>query len=174
MYIETDRFILRKVEKNDKEYIFNILSNPNVITNLNMKKPNDITDVEKLIEDYLEENKKGNKYPFAITDKVTNRFLGVFLIKLDLYDDDCYECTVYIDEKEWGKGIYTEVLPYMLKFAFTEIKTGNFRAFVMEKNKASQRGLEKTGFKLEKIFKIDGIEGNIYSYLMKNDSSTIN
>ena len=39
------------------------------------------------------------------------------------------------------------------------IGTGNFRGFVMEKNMASKRGLQKCGFKLEKIFNVDGIEG---------------
>ena len=96
-------------------------------------------------------------------------FIGVFLIKLDLYDDDCYEFTIYLNKKYWNRGVYTECLRYMIKFAFEEIKTGNFRGFVMEKNEASSKVLEKCGFKLEKIFKVEGIQGEIKSYLIKMD-----
>ena len=147
--IITNRFILRKVNKEDSTEIFKILSDKDVNENLNMDIHVNISDTDKLIEEYLEENKVGNKYPFAIIDKNTNEFLGVFLIKLDLFDEDCFEFTIYIGKDYWGKGIYTEVLPYMVKYAFENIKTGNFRGFVMENNVASSKVLVKCGFNLE-------------------------
>ena len=124
--IITNRFILRKVNKEDSTEIFKILSDKDVNENLNMDIHVNVSDTDKLIEEYLEENKVGNKYPFAIIDKNTNEFLGVFLIKLDLFDEDCFEFTIYIGKDYWGKGIYTEVLPYMVKYAFENILTGNF------------------------------------------------
>ena len=168
--IETKRFILRKVEEKDAEYIFKILSDKDVIENLNMDIHKNISDTENMLKEYFEENEKGNKYPFSIIDKETNKFVGVFLIKLDLYDEDCFEFTVYILKEEWGKGIYTEVLPYMTKFAFEKIGTGNFRGFVMEKNIASSKVLEKCGFELEKIFEVPGLEGKIISYLITKEN----
>ena len=168
--IETKRFILRKVEEKDAEYIFKILSDKDVIENLNMDIHKNISDTENMLKEYFEENEKGNKYPFSIIDKETNKFVGVFLIKLDLYDEDCFEFTVYISKEEWGKGIYTEVLPYMTKFAFEKIGTGNFRGFVMEKNIASSKVLEKCGFELEKIFEVPGLEGKIISYLITKEN----
>jgi ribosomal-protein-alanine N-acetyltransferase len=132
--INTKRFILRKVEKEDCDEIFEILSDEKVNENLNMDLHTSKQDTLNLIEDYLEEYENGLKFPFAIIEKDTNTLVGVFLIKLDLYDEDCFEFTVYISKEEWGKGIYTEVLPYMTKFAFEKIGTGNFRGFVMEKN----------------------------------------
>ena len=57
----------------------------------------------------------------------------------------------------------------MVKFGFEEIKTGNFRGFIMEENNASSHVLEKNGFKLEKVFLVDGIKSKIKSYLMKKD-----
>ena len=168
--IETKRFILRKVEEKDAEYIFKILSDKDVIENLNMDIHKNISDTENMLKEYFEENEKGNKYPFSIIDKETNKLVGVFLIKLDLYDEDCFEFTVYISKEEWGKGIYTEVLPYMTKFAFEKIGTGNFRGFVMEKNIASSKVLEKCGFELEKIFEVPGLEGKIISYLITKEN----
>jgi ribosomal-protein-alanine N-acetyltransferase len=168
--IETERFILRKVEYSDLEEIFNILSDENVITNLNMDLHRNIDDTRKLLDNYFEEYNKGTKYPYAIIEKTTKKLVGVFLIKLDLYDEDCFEFTIYIDPRFWNKGIYTEVLPYMTKVAIEDIKTGNFRGFVMEKNEASAIVLERAGFELEKIFNVPGLEGKIKSYLITREN----
>ena len=145
----TKRFILRKVKKEDNKEIFKILSNQETIENLNMSIHTKIEDTNEMIENYLKENEEGTKYPYAIIEKETNNFIGVFLIKLDLYDEDCLEFTIYLKKEYWGKGIYTEVLPYMTEVAFEAVKTGNFRGFVMEKNVASSRVLEKCNFKLD-------------------------
>jgi len=167
--IETKRYILREINKSDEKEVFEILSDKEVIKNLNMKIHESIEDTRKMIQDYLNEMEKGNKYPFVIIDKDTKEFIGVFLIKLDLYDANCFEFTVYIKRSFWNKGIYTEVLEYMIKFAFENIKTENFRGFVMEKNIASSRVLEKCNFKLEKIFEIPNIDGKIKSYLLTRE-----
>jgi len=163
--IETERFILRKIDDKDAEDIFIILSNNEVITNLNMDIHKEINDTKKLIEEYKKGYEEGTKYPYAIIEKKSNNFIGVFLIKIDLFDEDCFEFTIYLNKKYWGKGIYSEVLPYMTEFAFNDIKTGNFRGFVMEKNTASSKVLERCGFKLEKKFEVPGIEGKILSWL---------
>ena len=164
--IETNRFVLRKINEDDTSDIFEILSDKDVIENLNMKLHKNKEDTQKMIQDYLLGLSKGEKYPFAIIEKKTKDFIGVFLIKIDIFDEDCYEFTVYIKKQYWNQGVYTEVLKPMTKFAFEEIKTGNFRGFVMEKNEASSRVLEKCNFKLEKIFKVEGIVDKIKSYLM--------
>lgn len=167
--IETERFILRKVELQDAEKIYKILSNRNVIETLNMEIHKNIQDTYKLLNSYFEELDKKTKFPFAIIDKNTKEFMGVFLIKLDLYDEDCFEFTIYLDEQYWRQGTYKEVLPYMIKFAFEDIGTGNFRGFVMEKNVASSKVLEGAGFVLEKIFEVPSIEGKILSFLITKE-----
>lgn len=168
--IETKRFILRKVENDDADDIYKILSNEKVIENLNMNLHEKIEDTYELLKDYENGLRKNIKFPYAIIDRCTSDFIGVFLIKLDLYDDDCFEFTIYLNEKYWGMGIYTEVLPYMTRVAFEDIGTGNFRGFVMEKNRASSRVLEKCGFKKEKVFKVPGLDGNIISYLITKEN----
>lgn len=161
---ETERCRLRIVETADKNEIYRLLSDSEIVENLNLEIHKTIADTENMIDNYLEEYNVGTKYPFVILEKDTGKFIGVFLIKLDLYDEDCFEYTVYLDKKYWGKGICTEIMPYMEKVAFEEINTGNFRGFIMEKNIASEKVLQKCGFKLEKIFEVPGIVGKIKSY----------
>ncbi len=163
---ETNRCKFRLVKDTDEKDIFEILSDEDVITNLNMDIHKSILDTRQMLKDYKKEFINGNKLPLAIISKDTNEFIGVFLIKLDLYNEDAFECTVYLKKKFWNKGIYSEILPSMIKFAFEVIHTKNFRGYVMEKNKPSSKGLEKNGFKLEKIFNVPGIDEKIYSYLM--------
>ncbi len=167
--IETDRFILKMLEKKYSNEMFNILSNPGVIQNLNMSIHKNIDDTTKLIDEYYDGFNKNEKFPFEIIDKITNKFIGVFLIKLDIYDEDSFEFTIYLDPKYWGHGIYTEILPYMVEFAFKDIGTKYFRGFVMEKNIASRKVLENFDFNLDKIFDVDGIDEKIYSYVKTNN-----
>lgn len=167
---ETKRFILKCVEKQHISDIFNILSNPKVIENLNMNIHNKIEDTEDLLKKYYECLDKKEMFPYEIIDKNNKDFIGVFLIKLDLYNEDSFEFTIYLDEKHWNKGVYTEVIPYMVKVAFDEINTKNFRGYVKEKNIASRKVLEKAGFSLEKKFYVDGIPDLIYSYIKVNDN----
>ena len=167
--MNTDRLNLRLVDINDSTDIYNILSNDNVNQNLNMDKPKDINDINKLINKYFKHYQDETYEPLAITLRDTNEFVGVFLFKLDLYNEDAYECTIYIDEKFWNKGITTEVMKFMVNYFFNNYKQSNFRGYIMEKNTASARVFEKCNFKLERIFKVDGIDGNILSYLMTRE-----
>jgi len=167
--IETKRFILRKVEIQDAEKIYKILSNEKVIETLNMDIHKNMDDTYKLLNSYFEGFEENTKFPFAIINKENKEFLGVFLIKLDLYDEDCFEFTIYLEEKYWGIGTYKEILPCMIDFVFEHICTENFRGFVMEKNVASAKVLEKAGFTLEKIFEVPGINGKILSFLMTKE-----
>lgn len=167
--MNTDRLNLRLVDINDSTDIYNILSNDNVNQNLNMDKPKDINDINELINKYFKHYQDETYEPLAITLRDTNEFVGVFLFKLDLYNEDAYECTIYIDEKFWNKGITTEVMKFMVNYFFNNYKQSNFRGYIMEKNTASARVFEKCNFKLERIFKVDGIDGNILSYLMTRE-----
>ena len=132
--IETKRYILKLVEKKNANKIFKILSNPQVIENLNMDIHTQIEDTLELLNDYYKGLEKGEKYPYEILDKVTGDFIGIFLIKLDLFDEDCYEFTIYLDEQYWGKGIYTEILPYMTQVAFEDIVDPTTGELLVEKD----------------------------------------
>lgn len=171
--IKTNRYLLRKIAKDDTKDIFEILSNPKVIENLNMDLHTKIEDTERLLRDYFTGIEDGTKCPYSIIDLETNQYIGIFLLKLDLYNENAFEFTIYLKENFWGKGIYTEILPYMVKVAFEEIKTKNFRGYVMEKNIASRKVLEKSKFKLEKVFNVSNIDEKIYSFLITDEDYKI-
>lgn len=167
--IETERCIIQDVTIENKNEIYNILSNKEVNENLNIEKPVDEKVIENLMLKYESEYKKGTYEPLAIIDKANKNFIGVILLKLDLYNDDAYEYTSYINPNYKNKGITTEVLKEVTKYFFENYKQNNFRGYIMTKNIASKRVLEKNNFALEKIFNVKGL-GEIYSYLMTREN----
>lgn len=167
--IKTERCILRRTAWEDRNNIFKILNNPKAIENLNMNLHLTLEDTDRLLDDYFLGIENETKCPYTIIDSNTGAFIGIFLLKLDLYNEDAFEFTVYLDELFWGKGIYTEILPYMVTVAFDDIKTKNFRGYVMEKNVASRKVLEKSDFILEKVFNVPGIQDKIYSFLITEE-----
>ena len=52
MIIETERFTLKLLEKENAFKVFNILNNPKVIENLNMNIHTSVDDSIKLIDEY--------------------------------------------------------------------------------------------------------------------------
>lgn len=169
MHLETKRFVLRKLSIEDSQTVFEILKDPDVKKFLNIPEINSASDSALLIKDYLEGFNEGTKFPFAICNKENGLLIGVFILKLDLYDEDCYEYTVYISKEFWNKGVYSEVFPEMIRYAFEKIKTGNVRGFIMKGNTASAIVLQKNEFVLEKTFSVPGIDSLIESYLMTSD-----
>lgn len=62
------------------------------------------------------------------------------------------ELGYWLGQAYWGKGIASQVVPQMVKFAFETYDITRLYACVYGNNKASQRVLEKCGFKLEAHF----------------------
>jgi len=69
---------------------------------------------------------------------------------------DVYKLTAelgfWIGEPFWGKGIATKAVRLMTEYGFNNLGLIRIFAGVFDFNKASQRVLEKTGFKLEATF----------------------
>lgn len=167
--IKTQRCDLRALVPADAEALFEILSDAGTVKFLNLTQPKCVPDAEKIIEEYLEGYRAGTKFPFAIIERSRQKLIGVFLIKLDLFDEDCFEYTTYLHKDFQGKGFINEVFPSMLQFAFEQIGTGNVRGFIMQGNNASAKISLKNKMILEKVFDVPGIPHKIESYLMTRE-----
>lgn len=84
------------------------------------------------------------------------------------------EIGYWIGEPYWGLGIATKAVELLSGYGFGELGLVRIFSGVFDFNKASQRVLEKAGFKLEGIFEKsvfkNGQIGNEYRYaLLKSD-----
>ncbi|MCR5184028.1 MAG: GNAT family N-acetyltransferase [Opitutales bacterium] len=167
--LESEHYSLRKLTMDDAAEVFEILSDPGIVKYLNLEAPKNLSDAQKIVAEYLEAYRAGTKYPFAIVSRGNGMFLGVLLLKVDLYDEDCFEYTAYVKRDFQGRGVLSEVFPLMLSFAFEEVGTGNVRGFIKQGNEASAKLCRKNKMLLEKIFDVPGIPEKIESYLMTRE-----
>jgi len=167
--IETERLKFRLVEKTDVEEIFSLLHDERIVKYLNMERHLTIDDTNKLLDEYFDGLIDYSKIPYYVMDKTDNAFIGVLLLKVDLYNVSSYEMTIYLKKEYWGKGYAKEMISSIYSIIFDELGIKNLRGYIMENNIASSKVLENLGFELEKIFKVDGIDGLIKSYLLTVD-----
>lgn len=88
-----------------------------------------------------------DKYEFAII--LENKLVGGIVLENPNSNKKIFEVGYYISRPYWGKGIATEALKILSKYAFNTLKLRKIWAGIISHNPASGRVLEKAGFKLE-------------------------
>ncbi|MBW2979183.1 N-acetyltransferase [Candidatus Woesearchaeota archaeon] len=152
--IEGERIKLRKLKLSDASDIYKNLQDREMVKwTLNIPWPYKRKDAIKFIRKTHYEMKKKSGYTFGIVLKEINKVIGVVsLIHINQKDKNA-ELGYWLGKKYWGKGLMTEAVKLMLKFAFEKLKLHRVYAGVFEENIASRRVLEKTGFKLEGVMR---------------------
>lgn len=90
--------------------------------------------------------KNPNRLRFAMKDR-EGVFMGVVNLTPDSGDPHRGEIGYYIGSEFQGKGFTSESVVLLCDFAFTQLGYNTIDAVVHPENKASQRVLEKVGFK---------------------------
>jgi len=123
----------------------------------------------RLIEDFREARKMGNRYDFGIFVKETNTLIGT----IALYKfNPSMKCILgySLDKDHYGRGYATEAVRLILDFAFNEIGFHRVEAGAMPRNIGSTRVLEKVGFVKEGLargyLQIKGVWEDHYMYAM--------
>ncbi len=147
-YLEGDRVILRKIDEEDRETLWE-MAHSNIIYRYEPTYllEQQYSDVDQLLRDLYGEyfEKK-------------NLFLGVFLKEnptelcglAEFYDyrDHIHMVSIggRLREKYWKNGIGTDIAKLMVDYLFKETDIEIITASTMVENKASARMLEKNGF----------------------------
>lgn len=77
------------------------------------------------------------------------------------------ELGYWLARKYWNKGIMTKATSFATRFGFKKLKLARIYAFVFIPNKASQKVLEKNGFRLEgRLKKVIIKNGKFYDNLL--------
>ena len=87
---------------------------------------------------------------FVLAIHADNNFVGCIGIhqQADVYRRNA-ELGYWIAEEFWGKGIISKAIPLMVEYAFAHFEINRIFARPYGHNSASQKALEKSGFKLE-------------------------
>ena len=142
--IETERLLLRKLNKDDAEAIFsNWASDEEVTKYLSWNHHLDISTTRYILDLWLIEYNNPNTARFGIVLKETNELIGA--IDVVDYIDGTPEVGYCLSRKHWNKGYMSEVcnafVSYLNELGYQEILIE-----ADERNIGSNRVIEKCGF----------------------------
>jgi len=148
--LESNRIKLRPLRPSDAK-ILKEYSKDKKITKYTFVIPPPFTvkHAQVFIKKAQKEKKKGLSYYFGIEYKENGKLIGMInLVNISKKNKNA-ETGFWLAEKYQHKGLAEEALNLILDFGFKKLKLKRIEAWVLHKNKSTQKLLEKTGFKLE-------------------------
>lgn len=158
--INTKRFVLREINEQDVDDMFEYSSSPNVGPNAGWKP-----------HENKEESLEVMKAIFLDQDGIwgiieNGKLIGsVGLIKDPKRENDNVRMLGYaLSDQHWGKGIMTEAVQAVLRYGFDELKLDLISAYCYPFNERSKNVLKKCGFCYEGTLKLAEkiYNGNVY------------
>lgn len=152
--IVTDKVILRKIEENDVDGLFEIYSNEKVFTYIPGEVKKNKATVQNMIGHFERDfHKKKEIFLGIYLAEAPDEIVGV--AEMFEYDDKVNMITIgyRFNERYWGKGIATQTVRAMVDHLFNTIGINRIQAFVMPANENSQKVLRNNNFVKEGIMR---------------------
>ena len=162
--IETDRLILRELNKDDSVHFYNLNSDPEVLKYTGDAPFSSIADAEKFLINYKDYQKNGFGR-WAVILKETESFIGWCGLKLN--EENLIDIGFRFFKKEWGKGYATESAKAVLDYGFITLKLNKIIGRSSKDNIPSIRVLEKINMTFWKEDRFEGVVDSIYYRITK-------
>lgn len=157
---ETPRLILREFELSDANNLFNLDSNPNVLTFLPFKPIVNIDESRVQVKRIRQEYTDYRAGRLAVILKETSAFLGWSGLKYHPErlnnKQGFYELGYRFSEEYWGKGYATETAIASLEYGFNTLNLQEIHSFTLATHLVSQKVLKKVGFQFVNNFETVG------------------
>ena len=140
MIFETERLLVRKLNTNDSELFFELMSNPNVMNPTPQKVFTRIESNTKLTE-LISLEKSSKTKIWSLTEKENDSLIGICGFLKNNENDD--EIAYRLIERFWGKGYGTEIAKGLIEYSFENLNFEKITADVNIDNKKSSRILDK-------------------------------
>lgn len=129
---------------------------------------------QQKIRESLYQMRDRREYNFGIFDAITSRLIGhISLYSIKRLPFSSGFIGYSIDERNSGRGIGTEAVKLVTKFAFEKVALHRIEAYVSPRNGGSIVVLERAGYKqeglLRKLLYINGVWEDHYMYAMVED-----
>ena len=149
--LHSERLLLRNIQIDDLEDIFEYSSNPKVGPNAGWK-PHE-TKEETL--DIMQAIFLNQETVWGIILKENGKMVGsIGLVKDDRRDNKKVRMLGYaIGENYWGKGLMTEAARAVIHYGFGELKLDLISAYCYPNNQRSKKVLQKCGFQYQYTLK---------------------
>lgn len=147
--LETERFILRKLETEDAQEVFDYFSKDEVTKYYDLESFTDIKQAVELIERWGMRFEEEKGYRWGIALKENDKIIGS--CGYHNWDKEHFKAEIGFEVAPafWRKGVMSEVIKPVLKFGFENMELNRIEAFYDPENIASKTCLEKAGFVYE-------------------------
>ena len=167
---ESPEIIIRRWEINDASSVAIYANNKNIFDNLRdgFPYPYSLKDARDFIQMAMKKDSSTQLFAIDLNGEAIGSIGGI--IKEDIYRLNA-EVGYWLAEEFWGKGIITIAIKLITRHLFEQFNIERIYAEPFSDNIASQKALEKAGYKLEarfirNIIKNDVIKDSlIYSML---------
>lgn len=151
--LETERFILRRIDVHDAKEIFDYFSKDEVTRYYDLDSFTDIHQAIELIKrwDQRFEDRQGIRW--GIAGKEDNKLVGSCGYHSWAKEHFKAEIGFEVAPQFWRKGIITEVLKPILAYGFQHMQLHRVEAYYDPANTASKKSLEKAGFRYEGLLR---------------------
>ncbi len=143
--LKTENFLLRKIERSDLEYIFEGLSDPDVVRYYGVSYAT-MKDAEEQMRFFEDLDKDGTGAWWAICNLRDQTFLGATGINGINRVHQRGEIGFWLLPNYWGRGIMKEALPAVCKYGFESLGLHRIEGFVESENKNCKKLMAKSGF----------------------------
>ncbi len=172
--LETNRLILRRIEKGDAHDIFTYLSDKEVMKHYGTEPFQTVDEAISAISRYetMFTEKRGIRW--GITLKGDNRVIGSCAFH-NMVSEHCRTDIGFVLSKNyWGQGIAQEALKAAIKYGVEYMNLNRIEALIEPPNVASQKLVERLGFLREGLLRsyeyYCGKFDDLYMYsLLKSD-----
>ncbi len=159
--LETERLVLRQSTKDDCKEVLFLRSDSIINQYVKRQALKNIKDAEKFLQRITREFNEGKIIYWTITLKENPKMIGSICLWNFSSDKKVAELGYDLNPTFQGKGIMTESLKSILKFAYEELNLSKIEAFTHKENKKSKSLLEKNHFIYIENRKDEGNKNNI-------------
>ncbi|MFC5602469.1 GNAT family N-acetyltransferase [Sporosarcina koreensis] len=172
--LETNRLLLRRIEKDDAHDIFTYLSDIEVMKHYGTKPFQTVDEAIKAISKYESLFNENRGVRWGITIKEDNKVIGSCAFHNMVSEHFRTDISFVLSKDFWGRGIAQEALKAVIKYGFEYLNINRIEAVIEPSNVPSQKLVERLGFSKEGVLRsyeyFDGKFDDLYMFsLLKSD-----
>lgn len=157
MTIYGEKSYLRSITADDLEYVFQGLSDPEVIRYYGVSFKT-IEETKEQMDWFTDLEKNNTGKWWAVCSKENNKFLGAGGVNDLDQNNKKAEIGFWLLPQFWGKGIMKEAFPLILEYSFEAFNLCRIEGYVDANNHKCKQALEKTNMVLDEFKNFEEIK----------------
>lgn len=147
---ETERLIIRRIQKEDWQYFYEIMGNE--LTMNFLGRANTLEEVESYVDNQSNQDHLNFSGNYSVVLKEENKVIGQFGLEINPKHSKA-SMSYLFNSNYWNNGYAIECAKYMVDFAFNKINLNRIEADCIEENESSIKIFKKLNMQYEGKFR---------------------